>query len=119
MAAMQPSPDGKDAALNAVPVLSAALRLQVTDQGLVRITYPATLRPWLARLLPRNTSLPMRTLELDTMGSFVWKHIDGSNSVRHLAEIVEKQYKCHPAEARQAVATFIRQLGQRGILGLR
>lgn len=28
-------------------------------------------------------------------------------------------YACYPAEAEQAVAHFVRQLGQRGILGLR
>ena len=108
----------KDAALHAVPVLSADIRLQTNPQGLVRISYPIHLKSWLARLLPEKISLPMRTLELDSMGTFVWSHIDGNSSVQKLAEIVTNHYKCHPSEAEHAVATFIRQLGRRGILGL-
>lgn len=116
---MQPPPPTKHEALSAVPVLSVDIRLQITTQGLVRISYPIRLQPWLTRLLPRTLSLPMRTLELDDMGSFVWKHIDGNNSVHKLAEVVADHYQCHPSEAKHAVAAFIRQLGQRGIVGLR
>jgi hypothetical protein len=116
---MQPSHLSKNEALNAVPVPSADIRTQITDQGLVRISYPTTLKPWIARLLPRSTARPFRTLELDSMGSFVWNHIDGVRSVEELAGIVTKHYQCHPSEAEHAVAVFLRQLGQRGILGLR
>lgn len=116
---MQPSPLSKVEALASIPVPSAEIRIQVTDQGVVRLSYPISLKPWLARLLPRNISVPIRTLELDSMGSFVWNQIDGKKSVQELARIVAEQYACHPAEAEHAVAIFLRQLGQRGILGLR
>lgn len=115
---MQPSPPSKDAALQAIPILSSDIHLQTSPEGFVRISYPIQLKPWLARLISEKISLPRRTLELDSMGSFVWSHIDGRNSVENLAEIVVGHFKCHPAEAKLAVATFIRQLGQRGILGL-
>ena len=98
---------------------SADIAVSVTAQGLVRLSYPISLKPWIARFLPRNISLPIRTLELDTMGSFVWHHIDGRRSVQKLAGIVADHYTCHPAEAEHAVAAFVRQLGRRGILGLR
>lgn len=117
--AMRPSPLSKNEALAAIPVPSADIRIQVTPQGLIRISYPISLKPWLARLLPENVSLPIRTLELDSMGSFVWNHIDGKNSAQDLARIVAEQYECHPTEAEHAVAIFLRQLGQRGLLGLR
>jgi hypothetical protein len=115
---MQSPTLSKDSALHAVPILNGDIRLQTSPQGFVRIRYPIQLKPWLTRLLPENIPLPMRTLELDSMGSFVWNHIDGRNSVQNLAEIVTNHYKCHPSEAEQAVATFIRQLGRRGIIGL-
>jgi hypothetical protein len=115
---MQPPPRSKNEALHAVPVPSAVIRLDKTEQGLVRISYPIQLQPWLARLLPRRISLPMRTLELDVMGSFVWQYIDGRNSVQKLAELVGEHYQWLPSESELAVATFIRQLGQRGIIGL-
>jgi hypothetical protein len=117
--AMQTSPQSKIEALAAIPVPSADIRIQLTPQGLIRLSYPISLKPWLARLLPRKVSLPIRTLELDSMGTFVWNHIDGRNSAGELARIVTEQYKCHPAEAEHAVAIFLRQLGRRGILGLR
>jgi hypothetical protein len=115
---MRSLPHSKNEALSAVPVPSPDIRLHITKQGLVRISYPMHLQPWLARLLSKKISLPMRTLELDSMGSFVWSHIDGKTSVQKLAELVGDHYQCLPSEAELAVATFIRQLGQRSILGL-
>jgi Coenzyme PQQ synthesis protein D (PqqD) len=102
-----------------IPVPHAGIRIQETDQGLIRLSYPLSLKPWIARLLPDRISLPIRTLELDSMGSFVWNQIDGKASVLELAGRVTKKYACHPSEAEHAVAAFIRQLGRRGILGLR
>lgn len=115
---MQLPPLSKDAALKAVPILSCDIRQQISPLGMVQISYPLQLKPWLSHLIPKNISLPMRTLELDSMGSFVWNHIDGRNSVQDLCEIVTKHFKCHPSEAEYAVASFIRGLGRRGILGL-
>jgi len=115
---MPPSPLSKDQALKAIPLPSADIRQQITPQGLVRISYPLQLKPWFTRFLPRKISLPVRTLELDIMGSFVWGHIDGKNSVQELAEKVREHYQCHRYEAEHSVAEFIRRLGQRGIVGL-
>jgi hypothetical protein len=119
MKSMQSSPHSKHEAMAGIPVPHADIRIQLTAQGLVRISYPISLKPWIARLLPNRISLPIRTLELDTMGSFVWQHIDGKTSVLELSEIVTKKYACHPSEAEHSVAAFVRQLGRRGILGLR
>ena len=119
MKVMQSSPLSKNEALAGIPVPHADIRIQVTAQDLVRISYPVSLKPWIARLLPERISLPIRTLELDSMGSFVWQHIDGKTSVLELAGIVAEKYACHPSEAEHAVAAFVRQLGRRGILGLR
>ena len=112
-------PTSRADALAAIPVPMPDIRTATTPQGLVRIEHPAVLKPWLARLLPPALSRPMRTLELDAMGSFVWAHIDGIASVADLARRVEERYSCLAAEAEQAVALFVRQLGQRGIVALR
>jgi hypothetical protein len=114
---MQP-PRSKTEALEAVPVPLPEVRSSTSESGLVRLSYPAALKPWLARLLPASLSRPQRTLELDAMGSRVWSMIDGQATVRDIARQVASHYACHPAEAEQAVALFVRQLGQRGILGL-
>jgi hypothetical protein len=116
-----PSPQlSKNEALAAVPVPSREVRVLLTAEGLVRLSYPIRLRPWLARLVPRQAAAAARrTIELDGMGSFVWSHIDGNRSVRSLAELVTERYSCLPVEAENAVADFLRQLGRRGIVGMR
>ena len=112
-------PQSRTDALKAVPVPAPGVRASVTPEGLVRITHPAVLRPWLTRLLPKGLAAPMRTLELDAMGTFVWNRVDGATTVADLARCVAAHYSCLPAEAEQAVALFVKQLGQRGILALR
>lgn len=116
-----PSPQlTKNEALAAVPVPSREVQALLTAEGMVRLSYPIRLRPWLARLMPRQAAaVARRTIELDGMGSFVWNHIDGSRSVRGLAELVAARYACLPVEAENAVADFLRQLGRRGIIGMR
>ena len=110
----------KDESLAAVPVPSGDVAVQLTEEGLVRLGYPVRLHPWLARMLPRNAVAgARRTIELDGMGSFVWTHIDGERTVAGLAELVVGRYACLPVEAEAAVAEFLRQLGRRGIIGLR
>ena len=106
-------------ALQAVPVPVPGIRVTVTPEGLVRITHPAALRPWLKRLLPAGLSTPMRTLELDAMGTYVWNLMDGQATAADLARSVTQRYACLPTEAEQAVALFVKQLGQRGIIALR
>ena len=110
----------KDESLAAVPVPSSDVAVQLTGEGLVRLSYPLRFHPWLGRLLPRRVAAgARRTIELDGMGSFVWSHIDGRRSVAGLAELVVGRYACLPVEAETAVAEFLRQLGRRGIIGLR
>lgn len=115
---MQQPPSRTDA-LAAVPVPMPEVRTALTDQGLVRITHPGVLKPWMRRFVPASVRLPERTLELDAMGTFVWKLMDGTASVGDMARRVAEEYACLPAEAEQAVALFVRQLGQRGIIALR
>ena len=112
-------PRSRADALAAIPAPLPGIRTTVTAEGLVRISYPAVLRPWLRRLLPSSFTTPARTLELDAMGTFVWNLMDGLASVADIARGVELRFACLPAEAEQSVALFVRQLGQRGIIGLR
>lgn len=114
-----PQPRSRTDALAAVPVPLPGVRASTTESGLVRISYPAVLKPWLSRLLPAALSRPQRILELDAMGSHVWWLIDGRASVADIARSVEERFTCLRAEAEQSVALFVRQLGQRGIIGLR
>jgi hypothetical protein len=64
---------------------------------------------------------PTRTakLELDRLGSSVWDMLDGRSSIRTIAASLAAAQRLEPREAEVAVAQFIRELGRRGLIGLR
>ena len=89
--------------------------------GDVLLTYPLILRPWflhLARGLGLRTAQPLnRKLQLDEMGSLTWALLDGERTVQDMAEQLVYTYNLNQREAEIAVTSFLRQLGQRGIIG--
>jgi hypothetical protein len=116
---MSPSAPNKDESLNGVVIPNTLAKTHLTEEGLIRISYPVALPRLLRKMWPKTGSLGSRTLELDAMGTFVWQLIDGRRTVRQIAELVGQQYQCRTTEAELAVAQFIRQLGRRNIVGLR
>lgn len=116
---MNVQPPDKATAFNAIPIINPKVEILQTPSKLIRIRYPIQLNRYFLKLLPAKFSPPLRTLELDEMGSFVWSHIDGQTSVKILAERIEQNYSCQHLDAERAVALFLRRLGQRGIIGLR
>lgn len=57
-----------------------------------------------------------KRLELDEMGTLVWEMIDGKNSVKKIAAGFAKKYQVLPREAEVATASFLRDLGKRGLI---
>lgn len=91
--------------------------------GLIRLSYPLAVKPWFGQLAEKVgmwDKRPMiKQVELDEMGTFVWKHIDGEHSVRNIAEAFVREYGVQAREAELSVTAFIKTIGQRGIIGLR
>lgn len=112
------TPLSRTEALSAVPVIMPGIRTTRTEQGFIRITYPGRMPRWLSAFSRFTAKLPPRTLELDAMGTFVWEQIDGHRTVQEIATRLSDRFGALPAEAEQAVALFLRSLGQREILGL-
>ncbi len=110
-------------ALNMVPVRNEAVEEEPISGGLVRLGYPLAIKPWFGRLAETVgmwDKRPMiKRIELDELGTFVWRLIDGEHSVRQLAEAFTAHYEVPPREAELAVTSFIKTIGQRGIIGLR
>jgi len=52
------------------------------------------------------------------VGTSVWDLVDGKRSVRMIIQIFAKAHRLENREAEVSVTSFIRQLGQRGLLGL-
>jgi hypothetical protein len=93
------------------------------ETGEVLLEYPLTVRPWLAAVAKRLGQSPnivqTKKLQLDTMGTAVWDLVDGNRTVRRIVQIFAEAHRLDNKEAEVSVTSFIRELGQRGLLGLR
>ncbi len=121
----QPKPDGFDrvAALRCTPVKSVRVSEQRLENGEVLVQYPVTARPWMAKLMQRlgrpADAVQSRKLQLDSLGTAVWDLIDGKRSVNEIIQQFAGAYRLQPREAEVSVTRFIRELGRRGLIGLR
>lgn len=110
-------------ALACIPVKSRQIKEQRLESGEVRILYPRTAPPWMLRwtrwLGYGNPPTRTAKLELDRLGSSVWDMLDGRSSIRTIAASLAAAQRLEPREAEVAVAQFIRELGRRGLIGLR
>jgi len=92
------------------------------ESGEVLLEYQLTVRPWLAGLAKRlgrpNEIVQTKKLQLDAMGTAVWDLVDGKRSVRRIVQIFAEDNRLENREAEVSVTSFIRELGQRGLLGL-
>ncbi|RCW48163.1 MULTISPECIES: PqqD family protein [unclassified Halanaerobium] len=74
---------------------------------------------WIDRLFQKIFNTPKQTtLELDALGSFVWKQCDGHKTIAQIAKKLRKEYpqKSSPVESR--LITFIRILKNNGLIKL-
>ena len=110
------------AALQHRPAKSLHITESRLESGELLLEYPLTVRPWLAAVAKRlgrsNEIVQTKKLQLDVMGTAVWDLVDGKRSVRTIIQIFAKAHRLENREAEVSVTSFIRQLGQRGLLGL-
>jgi len=109
-------------ALEYTPVKSREISEIRLESGEVVIEYPLIVRPWIAAVArrlggPQNRK-QTKKLQLDAMGTSVWDLVDGERSARIIIQIFAKTHRLENKEAEVSVTSFIRQLGQRGLLGL-
>ena len=110
------------AALEYCPAKSLHITEIRLDSGDVILEYPLTVRPWLAALAKRlggpRDVVQTKKIQLDAMGTAVWDLVDGRRSVRRIIQIFAKTHRLDKKEAEVSVTSFVRQLGQRGLVGL-
>ena len=111
------------AALKCRPAKSLHITESRLETGEVILEYPLTVRPWLAAVAKRlggsREIVQTKKLQLDAMGTAVWDLVDGNRSVRRIVQIFAEAHRLENKEAEVSVTGFIRELGQRGLLGLR
>ncbi len=105
------------------PAVSRLVREETLESGFARLTYLSAYKPWFAGIAKRfgawNGGPLERKLELDELGTFCWRLIDGERSVSEMAAVLAERYGLPAREAEMAVAAFLRELGKRGIVGFR
>lgn len=110
-------------ALNRIPVKNSHLSENRLESGEVVIHYPVSTRPLFAGLVKRFGGPEIQTrikkLQLDELGTSVWDLVDGKRSVRQLVKIFSGTHQLEPREAEVSVTQFMRELGRRGLIGMR
>ncbi len=110
-------------ALNCTPIKNAEVDEVVLETGELRLAYPVNVRPWASFLLRRvggnSVQMSKKKLQLDALGTAVWNLLDGRRTVRQVVDTFSRKHRLHPKEAEAAVTRFIRELGRRGLIGLK
>ena len=93
------------------------------DSGEMLLSYPQTLKPWFAGILRRikkeSELRHMRKLQLDILGTGVWELVDGKSTVMEIIDSFAGRHQLYHKEAEISVIQFLRELGRRGIIGMK
>jgi len=57
-----------------------------------------------------------RQLQLDVMGSHVWRLCDGERSVLEVSDILQREYKLSHRESMLSLTSYLKTLGKRGLM---
>lgn len=110
-------------ALGCKPVRNPQVISARMDSGGTVLTFTVVLRPWFVRFYERfgksSSGAITKKLQLDELGTAVWDMINGVSTVQQIVEAFAKKYQLHGKEAEVAVTRFIRDLGKRGLIGLK
>jgi hypothetical protein len=110
-------------ALDRIPVKNRQISENRLETGEVVIHYPVTMRPFFTGLAKRfggrEAQIQIKKLQLDELGTSVWNLMDGERSVRQLVKMFAETHQLEIREAEVSVTQFIRELGRRGLIGMR
>ena len=113
----------RSAALKFTPVKNRKIQESRLENGEIILTYPVDIRPWVDRIAKRfgrKKSKPIdKKLQLDELGTAVWEQINGERSVKQVIQWFANKHQVHIKEAEVSVTSFLRELGKRGIIGLK
>ena len=116
-------PTGRRRALEARVLRSKTVRAESGEDQLVRLRLEVD-RPRALRVLRALASLPAgaateaRTVELDLIGSMVWRACNGATRVCDIVEQVRRDLQVSHREAELSVTTYVRTLGNRGLVSV-
>jgi hypothetical protein len=107
----------REQSLNARVLPNSSLRTRENEGGIITLVVPFHAPGWIRRLARRvGSGEGERTVELDQIGSFVWRMCDGETAVRDMIERLADEYKVNRKEAEASVTAFLRTLATRGLV---
>lgn len=119
---MKPQISRKEA-LSSVPIKNTEVEEVLLDSEDIMLIYPVKVKPWAFALLRKLGRPPeqigQKKLQLDALGTSVWKLLDGERTVKHIIKIFTQKQQVHRKEAEVAVTQFLRELGKRGLIGIK
>ncbi len=120
---MKSQPLSRTDALCCIPIRNPRVVETRLDSGEMLLSYPETIKPWFAGFLRRMKKVSeihrTRKLQLDILGSCVWNLVDDKSSVMDIITSFAGLHQLYPKEAEISVIQFLRELGRRGIIGMK
>lgn len=99
------------------PVRNDAIEWQENAAGEAELTIPYR-KDRFARAVAFIVHLPeTRRVQLDEVGTFVWKMCDGSNTVDAIVTSMVRHYKMNRAEVEASVGRYLQMLAERRFIG--
>lgn len=113
----------REASLACRPAKNPEVQETLQDSGELLLTYPVRARPWFEALARRlgapAAGVQTRRLQLDTLGTAAWQLLDGQRTVAAVVQAFGRKFQLHPREAEVSVTRFLKELGKRGLIGLK
>jgi hypothetical protein len=107
----------RTALLSLRPVRNEAIVWQENASGEAELEIPYR-KDRFARVVAFIVHLPeTRRVQLDEVGTFVWKLCDGHNTVDGIVRAMAKHYKLNRAEVEASVGKYLQMLAERRFIG--
>ena len=105
----------RDQAMAAWPVCNPSLITHESDEGLIAVELPRR-KDWVGNALGFLFFVPeSKPVQLDEVGSFVWKLCDGEHTVNEIGIALATEYKLNRREVDVSLTQYLQTLGKRGL----
>jgi hypothetical protein len=110
----------REALLSAIPLRNELVREKAVAEGAGGLRLTAPLKPSALRKVfaARGGAAPEKSFELDDLGTWVWRAMDGKRDVEDLIRGFAGHFRVNLREAEVSVLAFLKTLAQRNLIGL-